>query len=163
MENSPKDNEPSFDRSVVLVSVLNALEGTGNYGWRKLCRQFSKVFHVSILDAEKLSVEYMLRHIYENKLDSLDKEELLAEAQRVLIPPGSEEDEKLLAEQIKRFEAEAKAGWSPKKGKPPKVETEEEIGVQVLGKGDVKISQDEAPEPLPEVNMSFDLDDEEGS
>lgn len=54
------------------------------YVLRKITRLFSKTFNVSIMEAEKLPLVYMLQHIYENRFEEMTSDEKANTAEMLL-------------------------------------------------------------------------------
>lgn len=131
----------------LLTATKEASDVTPGYIYRKICRNFSKTFNMSLAEVESLPVGYVLKHTFEERYDEFFPEEILEQAEQFLkTSDEAQKDSDDLDELIKKMEEEEKARKAKNKAKtepkPKKVR---------------KIKKPEQNQELPpEVDMTFD-------
>jgi len=98
-----KEEELSIYDSLQLIALQDFLQPTEEAFYRKLCRWLSSTFHTSIFDVEKQSLEYLLMHYFEYRLENFSKEDLdkhkrfLLHKEEVI---NDEDDDEAFAEEL---------------------------------------------------------------
>jgi hypothetical protein len=95
-----------------IEAINHTLNPNEAYIWRKICRAFSEKFNVSLLEAEEMSPEYVLTHIMESRLESMDFEEniesIIEMIRKIEDPNYQDTEDASLDDFIKQAEAEEK-------------------------------------------------------
>ena len=83
-----KNKTPRGTYEDVKVLALAAVEKPDiEYFERQVCRAFSTTFHVSILEALDLNIEFMLQHLYEHQFENMKLGDRVIAAQELLRTP----------------------------------------------------------------------------
>jgi F420-0:gamma-glutamyl ligase len=75
--------------------------------YRKLCRQYSTLFHTPLPEVYALNPDEVLRDVYEHNLAQMEDEEIDVIADRIVSPEDYQEDE--VDQYVKDLEAREKA------------------------------------------------------
>ena len=89
----PKPKNRSVYESIQIKALADVEEPDLDYSTRRVQRLFSTTFHVSILETEALTLEYMLRHIFENRYEQMSGEDRIKASQSLLKTPEIREQE----------------------------------------------------------------------
>lgn len=76
--------------SINLVALKNRLNPDFYSQIRAMQRQFSSLFHVSLLDVEKLDITYIMLHLYENYYSNLSNDDVLKAKHNLLKSKNNE-------------------------------------------------------------------------
>jgi len=76
--------------SINLIALKNRLNPDFYSQIRAMQRQFSSLFHVSLLDVEKLDITYIMLHLYENYYSNLSNDDVLKAKHNLLKSKNNE-------------------------------------------------------------------------
>jgi len=130
-----KNKTPRGTYEEIKILALAAVEKPDlEYFERQVTRSFSTTFHVSIIDAMDLPLEFMLQHLYEYRFEQQKLGDRVEEARELLKSPEerqeeerqverqADEDEVYLvreSQQLAKEEAKAPKTPAPKLPDPP--------------------------------------------
>lgn len=103
------------------IALADVLEQREDYQYRKICREYSKTFCTPLHSVYKMSFDFVLKNVLENRIESMSEEALRNLAQDFV--GADEKEEKLINEQIKQWEKEESS--KKKKNKKQDIEIEE--------------------------------------
>jgi hypothetical protein len=143
-----KSKLPRGTYEEIKILALAAVENPDlEYFERQVCRSFSTTFHVSILEAETLTIEYMLQHIYEYRFEQQKLGDRVDEARELLKSPDERKEEE--EQELRRLdEDEAYLVRESLKLKSPKPKSKPVVKAPPL------------PDPLPDLpTLKFDSEE----
>ena len=76
MVQKKQGNDLSLAESIGIIAFRNRIFQDQATQHREMCRRFSILFHVPLPEVEKLSLEYVLLHLYEYRFSNMESEEL---------------------------------------------------------------------------------------
>lgn len=109
-----------------LNSASEAMSRSEGFLTRRFYREFSKTYNVSLIEAEKLPMSYILNHVIEGRLDDMNQEELLQYSMRISKTPEEvESEERAMDDLIAKFEKEEEERERRRNEKKPLPEDKE--------------------------------------
>lgn len=106
-------------RSIQLIAASDVLEKGEDYFYRRMCRRYSVTFFTPLTEVYSLPPIEVLRDLFEHSFEEMERDDTIFDALNELILGDSaskEAEEKLIQEQIARWEKEEKEK-KPKKRK----------------------------------------------
>ena len=70
------NSEIGLHEALELIALDNRLNPDFYANCRAMCRLFSKKFHMPLPEVEKLSIEYIMLHLFEDNFTNLDSDKL---------------------------------------------------------------------------------------
>lgn len=124
------------------IKALNSvLIGDEPYYYRKICRYISKNYGLSLIETEKLPIDWILAHFYEGTFEEMDNDSLVDIAKNLCAPDLVAKEEEQIQAVIKDLELEQELALSNEKSKKsPKEDVEQSLSV----------------EKMPEFNLNFE-------
>lgn len=121
-------------------SAKAAVESNTEFLYRRICRDFSRLFNTPLKEVESYPLGYVLQHVIEHRFDDQHPDDInIYLAQIVKKPEEIENEEQNIQKLIAKFEKEEMERLKKKADKAEKTEEKQ-------------------PVP-PEINMSFEDDD----
>lgn len=131
MANETPDEKIHYIDQISLIALRNRLDPDELTWFRRICREFSILFHMPLVEVEKLNLEYMLLHLKEYEFDKADETALRRAKHNLLsntIVNKDKDDEEweaeMLYEAVKQEQEELnkKNAEAAKKELPPNIE-----------------------------------------
>lgn len=119
-----------------IQAIYSALVGDETTFYRQVCRYFSKTFSVPLPEVEKMPFDYVLRHYYEDKFESIPRNSLIDTAVELCAPELIQQKDAAVDNLVELLKKEGKI----------KSEDTEELE---------EFEQDIPEVKLPEFNMNF--------
>ena len=162
-----------MDIEAIKIRALgDVMEGDFYYHYRRICRWFSSRFHTPLDVVEKMPVEYVLQHFFEDNYENMTKAARRKEA--VQLTETEEEKEKRIAKSnrqlsdeafLKKATRDAKAKIKMQIAKKKEVDEQARKVVEEMNESDmiqapshfnVTSAQPQEPPPdLPEFSINF--------
>lgn len=87
-------------------ALHSVLIGDELFYYRKMCRTISQKFNISLLEAEKLPVDYILLHYFESEYEEWEEKDLIKLAKELCAPDIADKEEEQIQAVIDELDAE---------------------------------------------------------
>jgi len=96
-------------KEIYEIAMANVIAPDDDYMYRKVCRQYSTLFHTPLHIVFALPPDEVLKYVYEYQLEQLDEEDLDVAADKIVNPQDYQDDKESFDKYVKELEAEEKA------------------------------------------------------
>lgn len=103
-------------------ALHSVLIGDEPFFYRKMCRYISQKFNISLLEAEKLPVDYILLHYFESQYEEWEEKDLIKLAKELCAPDIADKEEEQIQAVIDELDAEYEQQEEQKKDKKESLE-----------------------------------------
>lgn len=108
------------------AAVNDSLHRDGAYTFRRICREYSRMFHTPLHEVMEMDIPHVLQMVMEGRLDDQEEDQLQQLAQQILRSPEEIANDEIGMEGlIRQFEAEEKAKQEAKSKLKESKKTEE--------------------------------------
>lgn len=110
-------------KAIQTLALTSILESDDSYIYRKVCRLYSKTYNTPLPQVHKLPPLEVLREVFEGIFEDMDESDFYSTVRSVITTEDdAANEERLIQEQIARWEAEELAKKKPSKQNSPKKE-----------------------------------------
>jgi hypothetical protein len=108
-------------KEIYEIAMANVVAPDDDYLYRKICRQYSTLFHTPLHIVFTLPPDEVLKFVYEYQLEQLEEEDLDVAADRIVNPDDYKNDEEDFDQYVKDIENQEKAKHQKKEAERAKV------------------------------------------